>query len=428
MKLFVTGFVLAATMTIAPVANAQVIFDLINNGDAISLYSNAANAAPTFIAGPPATLTRGDRALSHFASVDDIETLNGGSLAATDVIQLTWVVDNITGYDGSMDVGNMHNNNGIEFGVVSLNQFRGTDNLGTISRFRGDSLNVVNANRVGHGFGRIAVGQPEDQANPVGQTENDPTDEGGFNFEATEDSFADGFTVIQTISRNGVVTQYLDVVVTDQGGVDQGLTVLTTVIDPFQPGVIGSDADYVAFMNSAHFYAGASIADPVGGIVTFSAATMEINPNPPTGGMIPPSAFTTFRGTVISAALSDFLDSDDVAALYNPGFVINNTEAPVWLIFDGNGAGATGFQIESNAGTPGLEITFEAFNFNSAAFEVVGTMAEAFNMDQISTFSIVPADHVDTNGDVQSRVGWRQAGFVINFPWEVRVDQVFWTE
>ena len=152
-------------------------------------------------------------------------------------------------------------------------------------------------------------------------------------------------------------------------------------------------------------------------------------PAPPTGGGdIPPSMFTTFRGNLISASLNDFIESDDVSAMYNPGFVLNDTEAPVWLIFDGNGAGATGFQVESNAGTPGLEYTVEAFNFGSNAFEVVGTQLESFNMDQVQQFAITPADHVDANGDVRSRVGWRQVGFIINFPWVVNVDQVFWTQ
>ena len=146
------------------------------------------------------------------------------------------------------------------------------------------------------------------------------------------------------------------------------------------------------------------------------------------GDSIPPSAFTVFRGSVVSGALADFLDSDDVAALYNPGFVLNNTEAPVWLIFDGNGAGATEFQIESNAGTPGLEYTVEAFNWAANTFDIVGMQTETFNNDQVQQFAIVPADHVNANGDVRSRVGWRQAGFTINFPWEVRVDQVLWNQ
>lgn len=146
------------------------------------------------------------------------------------------------------------------------------------------------------------------------------------------------------------------------------------------------------------------------------------------GGEIVPTMFTTFRGIVLSANLSDFLASDDTVASFNPGFTINTMEAPVWLIFDANGPGATGVQIESSAGTPGLEYTVEAFNFAAGMYDIVGTQTELFGTDQVVNFPIVPADHIDTNGDVRTRVGWRRAGFTINFPWQVNVDQVVWTE
>lgn len=425
MKSVVTSFVIATAMITVSVANAQVIFDVTNDADPISLYSNAMNGVPTFATGPPATLTRSDRALSHFVSGDDIQTLNGASLTATDEIRLTWVVDSITGFDGSMDVANMHNNAGVEFGVVSLDQFRGTDNLGTVSRFRGDSLNVVNANRIGHSFGSIFA-DPPNPANPAGQTENEETVEGGFGFEGLEDSFADGFTITQTITAAGVITQYSDIVVTDQAGmVQDGITTLTTILDPFNPDVIDSDADFVAFMNSAHFYAGASIADTAGGVLTFSLAQIEINP-PSTGGdFVPPAMYQVFRGIELSGAITDFEASDDVRAQYNPGFTINTQEAPVWLIFDAVAPSATEFLVESQAGTPGLMYTFEAFDWAAAAFVEVAQQGESFGLDVVTSFPITSAN-IDLGGEVRSRVGWRRSGFTINFPWEVRVDQVGW--
>ena len=146
------------------------------------------------------------------------------------------------------------------------------------------------------------------------------------------------------------------------------------------------------------------------------------------GGFVEPTDFTVFRGTQISGTLSDFAASDDVSATYNPGFTINNLEAPVWLIFDGNAPSATSFRVESNAGTPGLTYTVEAFNFNANTFDVIGTQAEAFNSDGMVDFNLVPADHIAADGSVQARVGWRQTGFVINFPWEVLVDQAGWNQ
>jgi len=147
----------------------------------------------------------------------------------------------------------------------------------------------------------------------------------------------------------------------------------------------------------------------------------------PVSPEVTPSGFTTFRGTTLSAALSDFETSDDVRALYNPGFVLNDIEAPVWLIFDATAASATEFLVESQAGTPGLTYTMEAFNWGGAAFDVIATQDESFNNDVVTTFGLT-ADHIDVGGEVRSRVGWRQTGFTINFPWEVRVDRVAWLQ
>jgi hypothetical protein len=150
--------------------------------------------------------------------------------------------------------------------------------------------------------------------------------------------------------------------------------------------------------------------------------------SPGEGGLIPPSSYTVFRGIELNGTLADFANSDDVAAKYQPGFVLNSSEAPVWLEFFGSTLSATSFLVESNAGTPGLTYTIEAWNWNTSAYEVLGTHAEAFNTDSITIFDIIPVNHIDSGGNVRVRVGWRKTGFTINFPWEVRVDQVGWNQ
>lgn len=270
MRFFVTTLVVTSSLMLAPVANAQIIFDAIA-GDAVTTVSNAMNPAPTLALNPPsATLsqTTGD-SLSHFFSNDDIQTLNGGSIANTDTIKLTWEVKGMTNYTTP------GNRNSIEFGLVSNAAFRGGGNPGTISRFRGDS-GLVNANRVGHGFGNLFT-------NTGGQTENEATVEGGilgFDLEGTAASFEDGFTVMQTITAAGVTTMYSDIVVTDQAGnIQAGVTTLTTVLDPYLDPTFGNQG-FAGFFNGAHFYAGAGFFDPAGGDVIFSTAQIEINPVP----------------------------------------------------------------------------------------------------------------------------------------------------
>lgn len=143
------------------------------------------------------------------------------------------------------------------------------------------------------------------------------------------------------------------------------------------------------------------------------------------------SNLTVFRGLQLSGNLADSFGSDDLTLNFNPGFVINSDEAPVWLILEGtldNLPGMLEIVVESNAGTPGLTLTTEAFDFSTNGYTVVDERNESFNNDSIATINITSGltNFVDSNLDVQMRIGWRRTGFSINFPWEVRLDQAVW--
>ena len=141
------------------------------------------------------------------------------------------------------------------------------------------------------------------------------------------------------------------------------------------------------------------------------------------GGAMVPTNFTQFRGLAVGTPdLTDFAGPDGVSANFNPGFVLNDLEAPVWLIFDYSGSASGDINVTSNAGTPGLSMTVEyadaAGSFGAINSQAIGTAGESFNTFTTETFTLpgVTTDRV--------RVGWRQTGFVINFPWEIRVDAV----
>ena len=85
--------------------------------------------------------------------------------------------------------------------------------------------------------------------------------------------------------------------------------------------------------------------------------------------------------------------------------------------------------MESNVGTPGLTHTLEAWNWNSAAYDVVDVSVASFNSDETITIDLSSGitDYAQSQtGAVRSRVGWRKTGLTINFPWEVRLDQLVW--
>ena len=144
--------------------------------------------------------------------------------------------------------------------------------------------------------------------------------------------------------------------------------------------------------------------------------------------------YTVYRGLQIGGDLSDSFDSDDSYLKFNPGFVINSAEAPVWLIFDGtlpsDSPASLEILMESTAGTPGLTHTLEAWNWTSAAYDVIDVSAASFNNDVVVTVNLSSqiSDYAQAGtGAVRTRLGWRKTGLVINFPWEVRLDQLVWT-
>ena len=70
-----------------------------------------------------------------------------------------------------------------------------------------------------------------------------------------------------------------------------------------------------------------------------------------------PDAFTVSRAFQIAGTFADALESGDSRLLFNPGFILNSTEAPVWLIFDAalssDSPNSLEIAVESQAGTPG---------------------------------------------------------------------------
>jgi len=151
------------------------------------------------------------------------------------------------------------------------------------------------------------------------------------------------------------------------------------------------------------------------------------------GEEVPASELDVFRGNVLSGGLAETTMSDDQRLIMNPGFTINSTEAPVWLIFDANLSTDTptslSLQYEAQAGTPGLTGTLESWNFTNGVYDILDETDPVFNNDSVVTANALVADHVEPGtAAVRTRLGWRQTGFTINFPWEIQVDQLIWLQ
>ncbi len=145
-----------------------------------------------------------------------------------------------------------------------------------------------------------------------------------------------------------------------------------------------------------------------------------------------PDSFSAFRGFYLSGDLVDLLESDDSDLCYEPGIVLNPTEAPITLDFIGSlpndSPASLDVTIESSANTVGLELTVSFWNFNTNSWDVVGTATQSLNADTVRTFAGNPADHVEAGtGEVRTRYEVRVVSFIFLFPWLDCVDHVFWT-
>ena len=146
-----------------------------------------------------------------------------------------------------------------------------------------------------------------------------------------------------------------------------------------------------------------------------------------------PSDFVLLRGFLIGGSLEHVFMSDNYQMQFNPGITLNTEEAPVWMTFNANLSTdspiSLGLKVETQADTPGLTATTEAWNWNTNSYDVVDVSETSFNNDTVITPALTPGDHVQSGtAAVHSRLGWRKTGLTLNFPWQTRLDQFVWVE
>ena len=143
--------------------------------------------------------------------------------------------------------------------------------------------------------------------------------------------------------------------------------------------------------------------------------------------------FNLLRGVPVSGGLVEAQSSDDSYLKHQPGFTLNSAEAPVWLVFDGtlpsDSPVSLMTEVESSANTPGITQTVEAFDWTTGNYSVIGSVATSFNTDTFQTIDISGSvnQFVESGTSaVRTRIGWRQTGFTILFPWTICLDQTSW--
>lgn len=150
--------------------------------------------------------------------------------------------------------------------------------------------------------------------------------------------------------------------------------------------------------------------------------------------LVSPASFNTFRGVLVGGDATDVAASDDSYLKHNPGFTLNSSEPPVWIEFDANLSSddPVGLEtlFETSANTPGLTQTVEVLNWTTNQFELVDSRDASFNSDAVITVDLTSGilDYVEEgSAALQVRVGFRQTGFTLLFPWTTCIDQVQWS-
>ena len=140
---------------------------------------------------------------------------------------------------------------------------------------------------------------------------------------------------------------------------------------------------------------------------------------------------TVVRGNLVSGTPAEVDASDDSYYVFQPGFTLNSTEPPVWLlantVIPPADTTELTLQIEANANTPNISQVVEAFNFSTGQFVQVGQQNLSFNVDAVIDIDIdIPSFVQSGTGDVLNRIGYRTSGFTLLFPWQVSIDQFLW--
>lgn len=150
--------------------------------------------------------------------------------------------------------------------------------------------------------------------------------------------------------------------------------------------------------------------------------------------LVSPASFSTVRGILIGGDATDVAASDDSYLKHNPGFTLNSSESPVWLEFNANLSSDEPVDLEAlfetSANTPGLTQTVEVRNWTTNQFELVDSGDASFNSDAVISIDLTSgvSDYVeDGSAALQVRVGFRQTGFTLLFPWTTCIDQVQWS-
>ena len=188
---------------------------------------------------------------------------------------------------------------------------------------------------------------------------------------------------------------------------------------------IGSEDDY--------FFIEGTTAEPlpINVILAGSEAAIKLTAisSSTTEETSPPQSFNSVRGVYLEGDLASLSASDNDLLRYNPGFTLNSDESPVWTEFttvvsDPVNTQEMTISLETNTSTPGLSMMVEVFDQQNNNYQIVEALGSHVFGTQTTSITLTNPDYLNAAGELKTRVGFRQTGFTIQFPWTVGYDLV----
>ena len=142
--------------------------------------------------------------------------------------------------------------------------------------------------------------------------------------------------------------------------------------------------------------------------------------------------FSLDRGIVLSGGLTQLLNSDDSYLVLRPGVVLSSTEEPVQLILTGTARGATAsslkLRVEAGVNQANLGQRISLFDYAANNWVQLDSRTATLADSVVEVTAPTPQNFIEpVTNRVKARVSYKAVGPILSYPWQARVDQVFWS-
>lgn len=148
--------------------------------------------------------------------------------------------------------------------------------------------------------------------------------------------------------------------------------------------------------------------------------------------LVVPSSYTLLRGGLVSGNLNSLAFSDNDRLVLRPGPVFTSQQPPIEVAVDAVSpyGTATGirFSVEAHCSSGNIGQIISLFNFQTQTYDVLSNAAPG-TTDTITVVSITKDcdRYLGPAQEVRATISYKAQGPVFVYPWQARIDHVFWS-